>query len=410
MRPCLSLLLIAAAGLSSSPAQSPPGPQGKAQPLLEKMTVPQRTQWLSAQRATEWLQKANKPDGRFVHGFLPALRRPTADDNYLHQVEAAWALARAGTFFRDDRAAAIARQALLTLLLETTVDPKNPDLRYTAAPPQLLSRPAACGILVAAIHELPSPGKDLLDQADQMCHYLRTLLEADGSVRVDAGLKLDGAEGAEQKRYLVEHCSGPAVYGILRSHRLRPEAWKLEAVRKAAAVYGPAWRSHKNRPMLPWHTMAYAEAYLLTKEQVFAETVFAMNDWLLNMQYKDLDPRRGEWKGGFMPWQRERATATEPDVSSAEAALSLAHACRTARAAGDVQRLQRYREALEECLRFLVGLQYTDATVQHFAEWYRPAILGAFHGSRQDGTLRVDHTSRVLAAQIGYLEELSEGK
>ena len=30
----------------------------------------------SAHRAMDWLKLANKPDGRFVYGFLPALRMP----------------------------------------------------------------------------------------------------------------------------------------------------------------------------------------------------------------------------------------------------------------------------------------------------------------------------------------------
>ena len=70
-----------------------------------------------------------------------------------------------------------------------------------------------------------------------------------------------------------------------------------------------------------------------------------------------------------------------PDIGSAGALVSLAEACRVAKAAGDVQHYQRYRQALESGLQFLTTLQYTEANTQHFADWYRPALVGAFHAS-----------------------------
>src|SRR5687767_4352108 len=41
--------------------------------------------FFSAHRAMDWLKLANKPDGRFVYGFLPALRVPMEGDNFQSQ-------------------------------------------------------------------------------------------------------------------------------------------------------------------------------------------------------------------------------------------------------------------------------------------------------------------------------------
>ena len=81
--------------------------------------------FFSAYRAMDWLKLTNKPDGRFVYGFLPALRGPMEGDNFPSQAGATFALSRAARYFRDDRAAAIARQAALTLLMETMVDARD---------------------------------------------------------------------------------------------------------------------------------------------------------------------------------------------------------------------------------------------------------------------------------------------
>jgi hypothetical protein len=92
-----------------------------------------------------------------------------------------------------------------------------------------------------------------------------------------------------------------------------------------------------------------------------------------------------------------------PQVSSAACAEGLAEACRVARQQGDLARYRRYRESLERCLQFVATLQYTDANTQHFADWYRPALVGGFHASHQDGNLRLDYTQHAVCALVQYL-------
>lgn len=367
---------------------------------LPKLSLFQRQVHLSAQRGADWLQRANRPDGLFVHGYVPALRAPMDGEDYLHQVGAAFALARAAQRFDNKDLAATAKLAVLRLLLDTTTDPGDKNVRHPSVP--FVNRVAAAGLLVAAIHELPEAQDDLLRQADELCNYLRTRLEPDGSVRVGD----DPKAGPDVEA--VNHFSGPALYALVKSHRQRPAAWKLDAVRKAVPYYHRWWREHKNVAMLPWHTAAYAEGYLLTKDKALADAAGEMNDWLCTLQYQQLDPRRPQWVGGFMKWSGDRAVPTPPEADSAACAESLAEACRLARHAGDVPRFQAYRKALEKCLQFLTTLQYTEASVQHFAEWYRPALVGAFHASHQDGNLRIDHTRRPVCAMVQYLAHVAE--
>src|SRR5436305_1606333 len=85
---------------------------------LSAWPVAQQQFHYSAQLAAEWLRRHNKPDGRFYYGFLPALFVPLDGDNYIHQAAAIGALARAARYLGDDGATALARQGLLTLLLE----------------------------------------------------------------------------------------------------------------------------------------------------------------------------------------------------------------------------------------------------------------------------------------------------
>jgi hypothetical protein len=388
------------------PASTPPVAPARPARDLSKLSELQRLMYLSAQRGADWLQRANRLDGRFVYGYVPALRTPLEGDHYLRQAGAAFALARAARFFADDRAAAVARQAVLTLLLDTKEDANIPQGRCTTLPSTAVNRLAAAGFLVLAINELSTPGADLLDQSDQLCNYIRRQQRADGSLCYgdEAADPKAGSEDPDG----VNYYPGEALYALTRSQQHRPAAWKTEAATKALAYYRPWWRAHKNPAFVPWQTAAYTEAYLASKQREFADFIDEMNDWVCTLQYQQLDPRRPFWVGGFMSWTDGKPRAVAPQVSSAAYAEGLVAACRVARQAGDVPRYQRYREALERCLQFLTTLQYTEANAQHFADWYRPALLGAFHASHQDGDLRIDYNQHAVCALVGYLEHVAE--
>jgi hypothetical protein len=407
--------IVAAAGaaaLSQGQEQtavptSAPKPAKRRLTELSKLTNLQRQIVLSAQRGSDWLQRANRPDGHFVPGYVPALRTPLEADHYLRQAAAAFALARAAHFFGDERAAAVARQAVLTLLLDTTTDDaKNPQVRYTTLPSSLVNRLGATGLLILAINELPAPAADLLDQSDQLRNYIRRQQQVDGSLVCDDSASDARASAADAES--SQYYAGLALYGLARSQAHRPAAWKTEVLRKGFACYPSWWRAHKSLNSVPALTAAFTEAYLLTQERALADFVCEMSDWVCTLQYQQLDPRRPMWIGGFMSWADGKSQALPPHVGSAAYAEGLAHACRVARQAGDLQRYQRYRDAVERCLQFLTTLQYTEANAQHFADWYRPVLIGAFHASHQDGDLRLDYTQHAVGALVDYLDYVAE--
>jgi hypothetical protein len=392
----------ARANLGSSSSSLPVAEQPvKAE--FTKLPPLQQQMYLSAQRGADWLCRVNQADGRFIHGYLPALRTPLEGDHYVRQVGAAFALARAARFLGQDRYAAVARQAVLTLLLETTIDPRDPKVRYTTLPPLLINRLGAVGLLILAINELPSPGADLLEQSEQLCAYIRKQQQSDGAL----GYSEPSAQ-AEIDPQGIDFYPGEALYGLMRSQQYRPASWKTEVIRKALPYYRAWWRAHKNLALVPWQTAAYSEAYLGTKEQQFADFVIEMNDWLCEHQHTQLDPRHPLWIGGFRESVDGDASDSAPQVTSASYAEGLADACRVARQVKDQARYQRYREALERCLQFLNTLQYTEASTQHFADWYRPVLVGAFFASHHDGNLRIDYTQHAVNALVQYLAYVAE--
>jgi hypothetical protein len=372
---------------------------GRLAAMMAKLSPLQRQMLLSAERGADWLRRSNRSDGRFIYGYLPDLRIPLPGDHYLRQVESACTLARVSRYLGEEKYAAVARQAILTLLLDTTLDGPAPQVRHTTLPALAVNRIGAAGLLVLAIHELPAPGADLLDQAEQLCGYLHQQQLADGSFDLTGGMA-----DVQVEPDAVFFYPGQAITGLLHSYPAKPAPWKADSMTKALGYYRNWWRAHKNLPMVPWLSAAFGDAYLLSKEQAFADAVYEMNDWLCGLQYAQLDPNHPLWMGGFMDWIDGRPIPSLPTINSACYASSLAEGCRVAHRFMDLPRYKRYREALERSLQFVSTLQYTEANTQHFADWYRSMLLGGFHASQQDGNLRIDYTAQAVRAMIQYLE------
>lgn len=399
----VALLLGTVAALAM--AQQPPGrfpaeaikPQESGKPRdLSKLPPLPRHLHLSAVRGLDWLVRANQPDGKFIPGFLPALGAKSDGEAFLPQVDATAALLRGGRVFGDERALALGKQALLRVLQETTFDTTQ-QVRYPAVPEALVNRTAGCGAILRAIHELPQPAEDVAAQGRQISFTLQRQLRVDGTFAF-------ATDDPKVQRLLIRTCSGPALAGLARAERQGPGA---EAVRRACVAHVALWRQDKQPELVPALSAACAEAFLAGGEVTLAQAVFEMNDWLLTLQYPS-DGQQSAWSGGFMPWKDGEAATLPPDAGTAALAASLVEGCRVARKASDLVRLERYRNALESALRFVSALQYTEARVQHFAEWYRPWILGGFHQGLRNGDLSLSDNHHAVAALLGYVEHVSE--
>jgi hypothetical protein len=385
------------------PATQPAAPVKVPQRDTSKYTPLQLQMYLSAQRAADWLYRMNGVKGRFLYGFEPTLRLPIDGDSSARQIAAAMALAHAARFTGEERYAVRATQAILALLDETILSPDDPQVRHPALPSSVINRLGTAGLLVAAIHALPAPQTDLLEKSEQLCNYIRRQVREDGTLRCDDADKKDADTVEAISTYPPQ-----ALLGLVRSQKLRPAAWKLKVARKAMAAYRPWWRDHKNLTFVPTATTVCVEAYMLGKDALLAEFVGEMNDWLCGLQYDQIEARRELWFGGFMNYADGHKVESAPDIGSAPLARSLAAASRLARTAGDIDRHQRYTDTLERALQFVTTLQYSDASTQHFAHWYRARLVGAFHPSHADGNLRIDYTEQALTAMLGYLEDVEK--
>jgi hypothetical protein len=355
--------------------------------------------WHSARSGAEWLMRMDNPvNGRFQPGWMPDLNGPVAQDHYLNQAGAAYALAKAARYFGDDRYLMKARQAVLSLLADTQADSADPASRSTSLPPLVVNRTAAAGMLLMVINSLENPADDLLKQGEELCQFIRQQQQPDGSIRChDAAVET----GTDQES--LQSYPGLALYGLLLSARSRPAPWKLDVVARSLPYYRNQWKSAPTIALAASFTQAFAEAYLQTRVAAYAQFVFEMSDWMCELQYTG-ETGHITWAGGFKTVQHGIPTPVPPTISAAANLEAMAQACLATRHVPDAGRYAKYRAATELGSQFVHGLQYTEANTLHFVPGYRPALLGGFHCSQQDGTLRLDFQQHALVAMIERLE------
>lgn len=357
----------------------------------------------SASNGAAWLLSFQRADGLFTYGWLPSLNRQLPGDNYLRQIGATAALARSAGVLRDVEMTLAARHAILVLLESyTEIDAKDPALRRPILPAADANPVGFAGLLLTAIGELPAPTEDLVAQADQLARYLVSRQRPDGSFNVS----LSTDEDAEDTPEAINYYPGEALYGLMKSHNLRPADWKLGAVVKSYSFYERHFKNDPSAAFVPWQTCAFAEAFLITKDDRFAKFVFEMNDWLLQLQYVDPKTVEAAWLGGFGSHRYGQTLWTAPGATTGSYLESLVDAVRVAQAANDLQRATRYQSAVDRAIRFLMTTQFAAASSSHFEPWFARKMDGAFYASVEDGTVRIDFSQHAVSGMMQYLRFL----
>ncbi len=402
------ITLVAAVGLAQQPTPLPQplptaasstateAPVSRFEPLAA-FPAPTQHAVRGVASGANWLVRMNQAQGRFVHGYRPAVRQGMEGDNDLRQAFAALALARAAKFTGDDRSAAVASQAVLTLLAATRIDPADPASRVPTATG--CNRVALAAVLALAIYDLPGADQRLLGEAERLCHYLRKRCQPDGSIP-----HADEADPAGANEY-----PGYALTALVANYLARPEPSKADAIAKGLAHYRAAFRAAPHPLLAATLIPAFADTYLQNNHADAGAAVFEMADWLCGAQYPAAFARNPTWAGGFRGVVNGQPAETEPTCDAAACLAALGWAYRVTARNADVARAARYRQAAQDAAQFVSGLQYTEANTRHFENTFRVNVLiGGFHLAPSDGDLRADATGRCVTGLMRYLASGAE--
>ncbi len=364
---------------------------------------PQQTQ--SAVRGVllgaNWMTRMHQSQGRFMFGYNPALRQALAGDHDLKQARGALGLAQAARFTGDEKQAAMASQTVLTLLAATRLDPADPNCRVPVHSSVLCNRVGFAAVLALAIYELPGADVKLIAEAERLCEFLRRQCKPDGSVHYTDNATEDPTKADPDG---MNEYPGVALQAIITGNRVKPAAWKTEAVKKSVEFYRAAFRAKPHPLMAATLTPAFGELFVQTKIAEPATAVFEMNDWLCGLQISGNDPRTPQWAGAFRGVVDGRQVDVPPGPETGLYVQSLAFACVLSRLTPDLDRHAKYKAVVTDTVQFLTGIQYLEANTRHFETTFRANMLiGGFHLSPADGNLRIDATGTAMTGLVRFL-------
>jgi hypothetical protein len=377
-------------------------PLSKFEPL-SVFPVQTQTAVRSSLLAAHWLTRMNQSHGRFIAGFNPALRQPLQRDNDVFQARAALAMAQLARFTGDEKQGVVASQAILTLLSTTKSDAA---CRTPTQSPQICNRVGLAATLALAIYALPNASDALIADAELLCEYLHKQCQADGSVvskdgGAEAATENDGVNGSEYP--------GLALQAIAAGNRVRPAPWKNDVLKKALAYYRNVFHAKPHPVLAAALTPAFADFYVQTKTTDPAAFVFEMNDWLCRLQIPGNDPRLPQWGGGFRCVVNGQQTDTPSGPETGFFLRSLSCACQVARNTPDLERFDKYKTAAMDASQYLSELQFVESNTRHFESAFRANMLiGSFHLTPTDGTVRVDATGTAVSGLMQFLETVAD--
>lgn len=369
---------------SAAPAPPPEAPITKFEPLAA-FPAPTQQAVRGVAAGGDWLVRMNQAQGRFVHGYRPAVRQVMEGDNHLRQAFGALGLARAAKFTGEPRAAAVASQAVLALLSAAPPDPADPTCRVPTGPSG--ERVGFAAVLALAVYELPGTDSRLHDAAEQLCTFIRKAPDPLG------GNELPGL----------------ALAALVTGHKVRPDAAKADFVAKGLAAQRAAFRAAPHPLLAATLIPVYADVHLQSPNHEAAAAVFEMADWLCGLQYPAAFARNPAWGGGFRGVANGQPADAEPTCDSAACLAALGWAYKVTARNADVPRADRYRQAAQDAAQFVTSLQYTEPNTRHFENTFRVNVLiGGFHPTPSDGDLRVDAVGRCVSGLACYLASGAE--
>jgi hypothetical protein len=165
---------------------------------------------------------------------------------------------------------------------------------------------------------------------------------------------------------------------------------------------------NRNPAFIPWHTQAYYTIWKLTGHEPLREFIFEMNDWLLTVQQWPDDPQYRDTLGRF--YDPDRPFGPPHSSSTGVYLEGLIDAFELAREAGDQERMESYRQAINRGLRSVMQLQFVDKVDMFYISppMYR-YVKGGIRTTVYNNEIRCDNVQHNLMAVLKILDTFEEG-
>ncbi|MEO7295667.1 MAG: hypothetical protein ABIZ57_05960 [Candidatus Limnocylindria bacterium] len=357
--------------------------------LIPASAVTEETTRVLATGMADWLTRQLDDDGRMVYAYFPSRGEESQSNNMIRQWMATVALQRIAEDRDDDT---LRRRARDNTIFNLDLSYRREDGLGLIADPDGDVKLGAVALAALAL----SQSSDRASFAEEEAALRRTvdhLWSPDGSFDtfyVPAGRR------DNQNFYPGEAL---LLWAVTLEREFDPDL--LDRFMTSFAYYRAWHREQPNPAFVPWHTMAYAKVWAITKDPALRDFVFEMNDWLLDLQQWE-DAPAPDAAGRF--YNPDRPDFGPPHASSDGVYLEgLIAAHRLTVAVDDDVRGEIYRTAIARGIRHLMQLQFADAVDMYYVS-RRDRVAGGMRTTVYDNAIRVDNVQHGLLAVMDVLE------
>lgn len=338
----------------------------------------------AALQAAAWLLRHQRGDGSFQYEYQPPSANRDADwspfDQLVRQCGCAWAIAYVARLTRDQRIGEAAARSIGGIL-ERHLRRDGPGrlfyLKDMYGEPKL----GAIPLLLLAMSELGNSLRIPRETVDQLTSTLLAVQSRDGRLGTTArGLDLEGSE---------TYFAGQVVLALARLHAMRKRPRLRAAVERSLRHYAERWQDPDERDLsfTTWMIQACDQWHTLTEDESARDYAYAMSDWALESQHH-ADNANPLWPGAFQ---------NTPGIGTAAYSEGIASALAIARRAGDADRVEQYRSALLESMRFLLSLQLDGVETALVGG---PEHAGGVRSALHRAGLRCDNAQHFLMSML----------
>lgn len=333
---------------------------------------------------TDWMFNNLAADGRLTYLYLPSSGREGRGNNMIRQWMGSVALGRAARIHPDARRAQASLENIRYNLRQYYR--KDGELGYIEYDNEVKLGAAALALM--AIVESP--------RRAEFADYERGLLATTRHLWQPSGRFHTFLEPPRRRDENQNFYPGEALLAWSLLYAQKPDPDLLDKSLKSFAHYRTWHLQNRNPAFIPWHTQAYYQLYLKTRDDSLSRWIFEMNDWLVEVMQTRSRVAYDDTFGQFYEGSSDRFGP--PHASSTGAYLEgLVDAFTLARSVGDQARREKYRKSIILGLRSSIQLQFQDDIDMYYAGQHE-RLRGGLRTTVYDNRVRVDNVQHVLMA------------
>lgn len=341
-----------------------------------------------AERMGQWLIREVDPSGRIEHQYFPSKDSYAPTNNSIRQFMASRSLLKLAAQHNKEE---------LWQLCEKNIRYNLQTFYVSEGPVGFIEydnkrKLGAAAIAAIALLEYPENEK-FEDTLVSLSRFIDHLWQEDGSFRTF----YKSTRNDNQNFYPGE----ALLFWAMLYGREPGQDELLKKFMKSFSYYQRWHRLNRHPAFVPWHTQAYLLLWQQTRDHALAESIFEMNDWMLEMQQWErvlYEDSRGRFYNPGKPlYGPPHAASTGMYLESLIAAFELA------RELGDSRRETAYRRAIIRGLRSLLQLQFQD-DIDMFYISDKDKVRGALRTTVYDNVVRIDNVQQNLMAVLKVLK------